>query len=133
MPTIEIDFDVYKALTHRRPSEDVTENDVLRRMFGLPPKGQSDSSKEENKPGDWVVKGVRLPAGTEFRAHYKGQTYLGRVEDGALAVNGEKFESPSAAAVAITGNPVNGWIFWESRLPGKSSWQLLKTLRTKNS
>jgi len=33
MPFIEIDFDVYKALTARRPSEDVTENDVLRQLL----------------------------------------------------------------------------------------------------
>jgi len=29
MRTIDVDFDVFKALTMRRPSEDVTENDVF--------------------------------------------------------------------------------------------------------
>jgi len=80
---------------------------------------------------DWIVKGVRFPAGTEFRAHYKGQTYLGRVERGALSLNGESFDTPSSAAMSITKNPVNGWTFWECRLPGQASWQILKGLRRK--
>ena len=131
MPTIEIDFDVFKALTQRRPSEEVTENDVLRSLFGLPARNEVPPSKIPPSAGDWVVKGVRLPAGTELRAHYKGETYLARVEDGALSLNGQKFDSPSAAAMSITGNPVNGWIFWEYRRPGTAAWQMLKTLRAK--
>ena len=34
MRNIEVDFDVYKALTLRRPSEGVSENDVLRELLG---------------------------------------------------------------------------------------------------
>jgi hypothetical protein len=47
-----------------------------------------------------------------------------------LAVNGEKFSSPSKAAGAITGNSVNGWTFWECKMPEKSSWQMIKSLRS---
>ncbi|HOX41758.1 MAG TPA: DUF4357 domain-containing protein, partial [bacterium] len=65
----------------------------------------------------------------EFRANYKGQTILAKVESGSLVLNGKRFDSPSAAAVSITGNMVNGWIFWECRLPGKTSWQTIKMLR----
>jgi len=129
MRTIEVDFDVYKALTLRRPSEDVTENDVLRELLGLPRSGKSTAAANTLAPADWVTKGVRLPAGTEFRANYKGQTYLGRVEGGALVLNGERFDTPSAAAMSITKNPVNGWTFWECRVPGRASWQILKALR----
>src|SRR6266436_5102061 len=120
MRTIEVDFDVYKALTFRRPTEDVTENEVLRNLLGLSTKrgpavptavGTSDAS-------DWVSKGVRFPAGTEFRASYKGQTWLGRVERGALVVNGQRFDTPSAAAGFVTRSATNGWTFWECRLPG---------------
>ena len=35
MRTIEVDFDVFKALTARRANEAVTENDVLRSLLGL--------------------------------------------------------------------------------------------------
>lgn len=131
MRTIEVDFDVYKALTMRRPAEDVSENDVLREMLRLPPKRQSTASVSGAAPGDWVTKGVRFPAGTEFRANYKGQTYLARVDSGALVLNGERFDTPSSAAMSITKNPVNGWTFWECRSPGQASWQMIKTLRNK--
>jgi hypothetical protein len=60
---------------------------------------------------------------------YKGQTYLARVVASALVLNGERFDSPSAAAVKITGNPVNGWTFWECRIPGQGKWQQLRSLR----
>lgn len=135
MKTIEVDFDVFKALTLRRPSEAVTENDVLRELLGLPPRpvAYGMPADPELAKGDWVIKGVCFPAGTEFRAHYKGRTYLARVENGSLMWNGERFDSPSAAAVRITGNNVNGWNFWECRLPGQASWQVIKGLRKKSN
>lgn len=130
MSTVEIDFDVYKALTLRRPSEDVSYNDVLRELLGLPLKSPVPSTRPNGQaPEDWVAKGVRFPEGTEFKASYKGEQYLGRVESGALMVNGNRFDSPSAAAVNITGNTVNGWNFWECKLPGSSSWRLITSLR----
>lgn len=129
MRTIDVDFDVFKAITMRRASEDVSENDVLRELLGLPPRKGSSHSQASVGPGDWVAKGVRFPAGTEFRATYKGQTYLARVEGGALLLNGQRFDSPSAAAISITGSPVNGWHIWQCRLPGQASWQMIKALR----
>ena len=131
MRTIEVDFDVYKALTLRRPNENITENDVLRELLRLSPKHQSIAPASTATPGDWVSKGIRFPAGTEFRANYKGQTYLARVDSEALVLNGERFDTPSSAAMSITRNPVNGWTFWECRLPGQASWQMIKTLRNK--
>lgn len=129
MPTIEIDFDVFKALTLRRPTENVSENDVLRELLGLPAKRSRAAAPHAPAPGDWVVKGVRFPSGTEFRATYKGQTYLGRVEGGALVLSGKRYDTPSAAAMSITGNPVNGWTFWEARLSGEAGWKIVKSLR----
>lgn len=129
MRTIEVDFDVFKALTMRRASEVVTENDVLRQMLGLPSKKEPTVPAARPEAGDWVTKGVRFPAGTEFRARYKGQTWLGRVEGGALVLNGKRYDTPSAAAVSITDNLVNGWTFWECRLPGQAGWKIIKALR----
>ena len=129
MRTIEVDFDVFKALTLRRPSEDVSENDVLRQLLGLPAKRAAPSPAPASAEGEWLTKGVRFPAGTEFRATYKGQTYLARVEGGALVLNGKRYDSPSAAAMSITGNPVNGWTFWEARVPGQAGWKLTKSYR----
>ena len=124
-----MDFDVYKALTLRRASESVSENDVLRDLLGLPKKKTAAAGADSPAPGEWVTKGVPFPAGTEFRANYKGRTYLARVEGGALVLNGVKYDSPSAAAMSITAKPVNGWTFWECRLPGQAGWRSIKGLR----
>jgi hypothetical protein len=129
MPTIEVDFDVFKALTARRPTEDVSENDVIRQILGLPARRLAQPAPTAPAPGDWITKGVRFPAGTEFRAAYKGQTYLGRVEGGALTLNGKRFDTPSAAAMSISDSPVNGWTFWEARLPGQAAWKALRSFR----
>lgn len=132
MRSIEVDFDVFKALTARRATEAVTENDVLRSLLGLDPtRGPASTPATAPDADDWNVKGIRFPAGTEFRASYRGQTWLGRVDRGALSVNGQRFDTPSAAAVSITKSPTNGWTFWECRLPGQATWQIIKGLRRK--
>jgi hypothetical protein len=126
--TIDIDFDVFKAITARRHNENTSENDVLREVFGLPAK-RPQAVPLEGSDRDWVTKGVRFPEGTELRARHKGRIHNARVEAGALVLDGKKFDSPSAAAISITGNPVNGWTFWECRLPGEGAWKMIKTLR----
>jgi hypothetical protein len=134
MRTIEVDFDVFKALTLRRPTESVTENDVLRELLGLSPAPRNASRAPsaiapQIDPDSWLSKGVRFPAGTEFRAHYKGETHLARVEKGALVLGGKRYDTPSAAAMTITNSPTNGWTFWECRTPGQANWRMIKTLR----
>ena len=136
MRTIEVDFDVFKALTMRRPSESVTENDVLRDLLGLSPVHSSPNAPRMPAvivppldPDSWFSKGVRFPAGTEFRAHYKGETHLARVEKGGLMLNGKRYNTPSAAAMSITKSQRDGWTFWECRLPGSATWQMIKARR----
>jgi hypothetical protein len=136
MANIQVDFEVFKELTARRTSESVNENDVIRELLGLnrnisEPFTRQESTRTSQFP--WVSKGVSFPHDTEFRATYKGQQYSGKVETGALVVSGERFTSPSAAAVSITGNPVNGWRFWECMLPGSSQWKLIASLRKKGT
>ena len=130
MQTIEIDFDVFKELTNRRTSEAVTYNDVLREVLSLTSSAvPKEESHLNNSVGAWSTKGVTFPEGTEFRGRYKGQIYYAKVERGALVYNGKRYESPSPAAVDITGKPWNGWHFWECRVPGKTSWQVIQSLR----
>jgi len=129
MPALKFISDVFKALTARRTSEDMTENDVLRQLFNLGKKGGALTKTDSPIPDDWVTKGVRLPSGTELRSTYKGKTYVARVNSGALVLQGQRFDSPSAAAMSITGSAVNGWTFWEYKLPGQDRWQILKSLR----
>lgn len=133
MPTIEIDFDVFKALTSLREREEVTYNDVIRRLLDLGDKKPVDLSDAATN-GDreaWVCKGVRFPAGTEFRASYKGEEHRGVVKEGALLLNGRRLSSPSDAARAVTNTSVNGWNFWECRFPGETRWTSISGLRSK--
>lgn len=132
MATIQVDFEVYKEITLRRESETVSENDVIRKLLGLDEKrsknkGELDSNKSNGIP--WINKGVTFPHGTKFRATYKGQHYTAQVENGALLLNGKSFNSPSAAAISITRNSVNGWMFWECQFPNSNKWELIANLR----
>lgn len=129
MHTIEVDFDVFKALTALRASEQVTYNDVVRQLLKLEPKpSPSLTEVSERWPDDWVVKGVRFADGTQFRARHGGRLHHARVEKAALVLNGKRYDSPSAAAVAITGYAVNGWNFWEF-LSRTGEWKLMASVR----
>lgn len=142
MMTIEIDFDVYKALTVRRGDETVSYNDVLRSLLGLsqPAAGlrrlfgfsgsKSDPLKTpKQQVNDWFYKGIRFPVGTSLRAKYKGQIHAARIDRGGVVVGGKRFATPSDAARAVTGTNVNGWRFWQCRLPGEAGWRRLDALR----
>ena len=126
--SIRIDFEVYKALTNRRASADVSYNDVIRELLGLAAKAQQ-KTLSTNSNGAWVAKGVRFPEGTEFRGQYKGRGYSAAVEHGALVYDGKRYSSPSPAAMAITNTQTDGWKFWECRRPGELAWTKIKTLR----
>jgi hypothetical protein len=122
---IEVDFEVFKELTVRRASENVTYNDVIRELLGL--KSAATTTPKPN--GVWVYKGVPFPDGTELRATYKGKTYTAEVRGGSLILNGLRQTSPSAAGSHITKNSVNGWDFWEVKRPGDASWRVMKQIR----
>jgi hypothetical protein len=129
MYAVDVDFDVYKALMARRTTEAVSFNDAIRELLKLPPTPRGSPAPAGTPAsalsgGDWVVKGIRFRAGTQFRTKYKGEEYLARVEDGALVYNGERFDSPSSAGFAVTRNPINGWTFWEYREPD-GTWRLM--------
>lgn len=135
MQTIEIDFQVYKALTARRETETVTYNDVIRGLLGFPTSTVEGvaAAPQVTAAGSgtpWIYKGVRFPEGTEFRATYQGALHRALVRNSQLEVNGQTSASPSDAARLITGTSVNGWTFWECRFPGQAQWRILKSLRT---
>lgn len=89
---------------------------------------QFQRTRKRNRPatGDdclpWTVDGFALPHGTKMRGQYKGYTYQGRVHNGVFMLHGKEFMSPCAAAVTITRNPVDGWLFWDCQLPDQSDW-----------
>ena len=132
MPVIDIDFEVYKALTMKRDSEDHSYNDVLRDMLGLVTTHEPKKALIRiPKPGAaWVSKGVTFPEGTDFRATYKGQVFTAKVNRGRLFAEGDKrATSLSHAARLITSNSVDGWTFWEVKRPGDTEWRKAGDLR----
>lgn len=130
MVTIQIDFEVFKALTARRRDESYTENDVIRELLGLPDTSRSPGRQNSrSSKGDWVCKGVSFPEGTQFRSTYKGKEHVGIVRNGCLVVNEEAFHTPSGAGARIAGHAVNGWKFWECLLPRSDTWIPIAELR----
>ena len=145
MHQIEIDFEVWKALTARREHERHTYNDVLRSLLALDsvqepaidpdsPLGQISAIRDNmastmtlfGPKNGFVSRDLFLPDGTKLRATYKGIQYYGKIENRQwLDENGRKQLSPSAAAKAITGNNVNGLRFWEAMRPTDSGWRRL--------
>lgn len=128
MATIEIDFDVYKALTAKRATESVTHNMVLREILGL---GNPVDRETNARGGDgWAMQGVHFPEGTLFQVVYKGARYSAEIKDGRwIGGDGTPRKSPSDAATAITGNNVNGWRFWSFKRPGDAEWRKLRVLQ----
>lgn len=130
MPTIEIDFEVFKHLTMRRASEEHSYNEVLRELLGLPADRSGDAAGASSEPkGGWVSKGVHFPEGTALRATYKGKEHFGSIEDGGIVIGGKPASSLSNAATLVTGNNVDGWKFWDCRFPGEAAWRSVASLR----
>lgn len=133
MAQIEVDFDVYKALTSRRISENVTYNEVIRELLGLDATVVKVSEKNDGNGKGFrgvVYKGVEFPDGTHFRATYKGKTYTGEIKNGVwIDAKGKPQSSPSQAASNITGSGINGWWFWECSRPSDPTWIMIGNLR----
>lgn len=125
---IEVDFEVWQALTGMRNAETDTYNDVLRRLLKLK-RGKGSGSRSASESNDWIYKNVTLPEGTELRFPYKGAAHKAQIKRGKIELSsGERFTSPSAAACAITNTNVNGWRCWEVRHE-IGRWVLLDSLR----
>ena len=142
--SIDVDLDVFKALTARIEEAGQDHNDVLRELLNLD--SPTEAEPPENifgrladtlsrsypvAPGQFYSRGLTLPTGTELRARYKGQQFSARIEDGRwLDSENREHSSPSAAARAITDTSVNGWRFWEAKRPGDQGWRRLDVLQS---
>lgn len=145
MQQIDIDFEVFKALTVRRRSESHTYNEVIRELLDI------DEGKAVHDPSPLLqvgldisnslsqigtgqssgisLRGIFLPNGTLLRATHKGTSYRAQIQSGKwINEEGKSFGSPSAAASAITNNNVNGWRFWQAKRPSDTEWRNLDML-----
>ena len=144
MRTIEIDFEVHKAIELERRSFDEVPNTALRRLLGIAP-AEAEETAEPTTPAapppagrPWVGKGhstgLTLPHGSELQMDYNGQRFTGRVDSGALVFEGRSFTSPSGAADDLCRTKdgrktsLNGKELISVRVPGETDWVLLKTL-----
>ena len=126
---IEIDFEVFKALTARRDTEEATYNEVLRQLLDLPVRELSEHAPLQGSQKSFIANGVEFPHGTEFQMRYKGQLYDAKVSNGYLVCNGKLYTTVSAPACEITHTSINGWKCWECRFPRHTDWQSIDTLR----
>ena len=70
-----------------------------------------------------------LATGTELSVKFKGQQYQAQViEDGKIKFGEKIFNSPSMAAIFVTGGQKDGWIFWRYK-NDKGDWVLIDELR----
>lgn len=128
---IEIDFEVFKALTALRRHEAHSYNDVIRDLLGIPEiagnSADQDAAVEPKR--NFESRELSLPHGTRLRATYKGNAYTARIDDGRwIDEDGMEHRSPSAAARHITGNSVNGLRFWQGKRPADTGWLNLDVL-----
>lgn len=101
-------------------------------VFQVPKNLDTVESISQKNPIDdlpWIIDGLAFPNGTEFRGKYKGYFYYGKVSSGALMLGSKAFLSPSEAAVTITRSSVDGWLFWDCKPPGASTWINIYTLK----
>jgi hypothetical protein len=130
---IDVDFDVFKALTAMRRAENHTYNDVLRELLDIKDSSniseKSDISDELTQDFGLHSRGLFLPENTKLKAVYKGKEYHARVRDGMIVnKTGTTFTSPSGAASSITQTTVNGWRFWQAKRPNDTDWHRLDQL-----
>ncbi len=138
--TIEVDFDVHKLIEGERKSFDDSANAALRRLLKLETKMPSRVGVENKKSPQgraWSEGGLKLPHGTPVRMRYgrNNQLFQGEINEGRWMVNGQAFDSPSGAAseLAVTKRgkktKLNGWHYWEAKLPGTDEWVHIYKLR----
>lgn len=128
MESIKFDSSLYAKPVSQSSFNRMNQQDVFQEPKNL----DAVKSNFQKNPIDdlpWIVDGLAFPKGTEFRGQYKGYVYYGKVTSGALMMNGKEYLSPCAAATAITRSSVDGWLFWDCKPPGVSSWIDIYTLK----
>ena len=97
--------------------------------------GRVEQKSAKNSGGcvSWEVESVVFPDGTKFRAKYKGYFYYGKVRNGTMTLDEKEFVSPCEAALTITRTPIDGWLFWDCKLPEQVSWMNISEFKKLNS
>ena len=132
--TIDLDVELHRLIEARRGSFADTPNDVLRRLLGLEQVDERELDMIFGS-GEWSGKGVSLPAGSQLRMTYNGQTEYAEIRSGAWWVGNKRYFSPSGAASAVartkrgSTTKLTGWRYWEVKRPGEEEWIPISKLR----
>jgi hypothetical protein len=135
---IEIDFDIHRCIEQERRGFEEPHYLALRRLLKLPEPAQTTTVSPAISGRPWREGLVEVPHGSLARMSYQRgkQTFEGKFLDGKLVVGGETFDTLSAAASALAvtkygDHPsLNGWNYWEAKLPGEDKWRSLNQMRT---
>jgi len=121
MKTIRISNRVYEEIAKRGKFGE-TPNDVLELVF-----------KIEKEPACRRIKksGFLPPDGTECRFNHNGKYIYGKIKNGELNIpDVGVYSSLSTPASEITNKSLNGWLYWEIKLPGMNdNWILANNWR----
>jgi hypothetical protein len=84
--------------------------------------------------GIFRTREAELSVGLRLRKVFKGQERNARIEQNGIRVEGigSVFQSPSLAAVAVTGYNTNGWTFWDYWDEKAEDWKPLDALRNQS-
>jgi hypothetical protein len=130
---IAIDIDVYRTIESERATFEETSNDILRRLLGLsarlPESYRLEAKSTYSDYPGLAGRGKDLPNNLELQATHKGTNVLAVVNNGVITFGGKRFDTPSAAAIEVTGYNVNGWRFWRFYSPTLQRWVPLDQLR----
>jgi len=121
MKNIETNSDLPIEPILQQSSKNAYQNGIFEsseRLGGV----KQQNAKNSDGCVSWVVESVAFPDGTDFRGKYKGYFYYGKSRNGILMLGEKEFISPCEAALTITRTPIDGWLFWDCKLPGQLSW-----------
>ncbi|MBW1723777.1 MAG: hypothetical protein JRD87_01795 [Deltaproteobacteria bacterium] len=132
MKNIETNSGLLSKPIFQQSSKDTYQNEVFESSERL---GDVKQQSAKNSGGcvSWVVESVVFPDGTEFRGKYKGYFYYGKVRNGILTLGEKEFISPCEAALTITRTPIDGWLFWDCKMPEQVSWMNISEFKKLNS
>ncbi len=126
---IDVELDVFKEIISNQMDVDETPNDILKRLLFQDVAHFEYYEQEQKKTLGKKPTGSRqvLEDGLCLSKTYKGKTYTAVARDGKIIMNKKEYDSPSAAAKAITGNNVNGWMWWKYQTEN-GEWKVIKDL-----
>jgi len=137
--TIDIDSDLFQKLQSLAvPLVDSTDSVISKLLDHWEQNHKAEEKTGLSAEEEWMTpRGEKFPVGTRLRAHYNGEEFKADVTRSGILVQGETFNSPSAAAIHaknlanITGASAstNGWKFWEYWDEAEQRWRSIRIIQ----